>query len=190
MPAPALCWKKICVRPAPRKSPCSAPSPASLRKGRNRFRRARHRADRTHAAAARRHGSLSPRSRPQGQRHAGGSAAISCPDCAIPAFTHVLIVTLPEATPVHEAAALQADLRRAQIEPFAWVINQSFVEAQTARSVARAPAGRRSALHSGGSRATFLTHRPRALGARRTHRSGEAATTFSRTRTHSYNGLI
>jgi arsenite-transporting ATPase len=46
-------------------------------------------------------------------------------------FTHVLIVTLPEATPVHEAAALQADLRRAQIEPFAWVINQSFVEAQT-----------------------------------------------------------
>jgi arsenite-transporting ATPase len=43
-------------------------------------------------------------------------------------FTHVLIVTLPEATPVHEAAALQADLRRAQIEPFAWVINQSFAE--------------------------------------------------------------
>jgi arsenite-transporting ATPase len=41
-------------------------------------------------------------------------------------FTQVLIVTLPEATPVHEAAMLQADLRRAQIEPFAWVINQSF----------------------------------------------------------------
>ena len=41
-------------------------------------------------------------------------------------FTRVLVVTLPEATPVHEAAALQADLRRAQIEPFAWVINQSF----------------------------------------------------------------
>jgi arsenite-transporting ATPase len=43
-------------------------------------------------------------------------------------FTHVLIVTLPEATPVHEAAMLQDDLRRAQIEPFAWVINQSFAE--------------------------------------------------------------
>jgi arsenite-transporting ATPase len=42
-----------------------------------------------------------------------------------PAFTHILLVTLPEATPVHEAAALQADLRRARIEPFAWVINQS-----------------------------------------------------------------
>jgi arsenite-transporting ATPase len=43
-------------------------------------------------------------------------------------YTHVLIVTLPEATPVHEAAALQHDLRRAQIEPFAWVINQSFAQ--------------------------------------------------------------
>jgi len=43
-------------------------------------------------------------------------------------FTRVLIVTLPEATPVHEAATLQEDLRRAQIEPFAWVINQSFVD--------------------------------------------------------------
>ncbi len=41
-------------------------------------------------------------------------------------FTHVVIVTLPEATPVHEAAMLQADLRRAHIDPFAWVINQSF----------------------------------------------------------------
>ncbi len=41
-----------------------------------------------------------------------------------PDFTRVLIVTLPEATPVHEAAALQRDLRRAEIEPFAWVINQ------------------------------------------------------------------
>jgi arsenite-transporting ATPase len=44
-----------------------------------------------------------------------------------PDFTHVLVVTLPEATPVHEAAKLQQDLRRAGIEPFAWVINQSLV---------------------------------------------------------------
>ena len=44
-----------------------------------------------------------------------------------PAFTHILLVTLPEATPVHEAAALQEDLRRAHIEPFAWVINQSLL---------------------------------------------------------------
>ncbi len=41
-----------------------------------------------------------------------------------PNFTRVLIITLPEATPVHEAAALQRDLRRAEIEPYAWVVNQ------------------------------------------------------------------
>ncbi len=43
-----------------------------------------------------------------------------------PEFARVLIVTLPEATPVHEATQLQEDLRRAGIEPFAWVVNQSF----------------------------------------------------------------
>lgn len=43
-----------------------------------------------------------------------------------PRFTKVLLVTLPEATPVHEAADLQADLRRAGIEPFGWIVNQSF----------------------------------------------------------------
>lgn len=44
-----------------------------------------------------------------------------------PAFTRILLVTLPEATPVHEAADLQDDLRRARIEPFAWIINQSLL---------------------------------------------------------------
>lgn len=39
--------------------------------------------------------------------------------------TKVVIVTLAETTPVLEAAALQADLRRAGIEPWAWVVNQS-----------------------------------------------------------------
>lgn len=43
-------------------------------------------------------------------------------------FTRILIVTLPEATPVHEAAFLQEDLRRAGIEPYAWVINQTLAE--------------------------------------------------------------
>jgi arsenite-transporting ATPase len=43
-----------------------------------------------------------------------------------PNFTSVILVTLPEATPVHEAARLQDDLLRAGIQPFAWVINQSF----------------------------------------------------------------
>ncbi|MBL9158735.1 MAG: arsenical pump-driving ATPase [Verrucomicrobiales bacterium] len=44
-----------------------------------------------------------------------------------PGFTRLLLVTLAEATPVHEAAALQEDLRRAGIEPFAWVVNQSLL---------------------------------------------------------------
>ena len=42
-----------------------------------------------------------------------------------PGFTRVLICTVPEATPVHEAAELQRDLRRAGIAPYAWIINQS-----------------------------------------------------------------
>ena len=46
-------------------------------------------------------------------------------------YTHVLIVTLPEATPVHEAERLQGDLARAGITPFAWVINQSLLASGT-----------------------------------------------------------
>jgi arsenite-transporting ATPase len=44
---------------------------------------------------------------------------------ANPDYTKVLLVTLAEITPVSEAAQLQADLRRAGIEPFAWIINSS-----------------------------------------------------------------
>jgi arsenite-transporting ATPase len=40
-------------------------------------------------------------------------------------YTKALLVTLPETTPVLEAAQLQTDLRRAGIEPYAWVINNS-----------------------------------------------------------------
>ncbi len=46
-------------------------------------------------------------------------------------FTHVFVVTLPEATPVHEAERLQSDLKRAGIEPYAWVINQSLLASST-----------------------------------------------------------
>ncbi|XXY46156.1 ArsA-related P-loop ATPase [Sorangium sp. So ce269] len=46
-----------------------------------------------------------------------------------PQYTKILLVTLAETTPVSEAARLQADLRRAQIEPFAWVINSSLAAA-------------------------------------------------------------
>ncbi|MBK6908720.1 MAG: arsenical pump-driving ATPase [Rhodocyclaceae bacterium] len=48
-----------------------------------------------------------------------------------PGYTHTLIVTLAEATPVHEAARLQADLARAGITPMAWVINQSLLASGT-----------------------------------------------------------
>src|SRR5690606_2403659 len=48
-----------------------------------------------------------------------------------PTQTKVIIVTLAETTPVLEAAGLQADLRRAGIEPWAWVINQSLAVAST-----------------------------------------------------------
>jgi arsenite-transporting ATPase len=44
--------------------------------------------------------------------------------------TKILIVTLAEPTPVLEAAALQEDLRRAGIEPWAWVVNNSLAAAQ------------------------------------------------------------
>lgn len=43
-----------------------------------------------------------------------------------PRFSRILLVAIPEATPVHEAAKLQEDLLRAGIEPFAWVMNQCF----------------------------------------------------------------
>jgi arsenite-transporting ATPase len=58
-----------------------------------------------------------------------------------PHQTKVLIVTLAEPTPVLEAAGLQADLRRAGIEPWAWVINQSLAVAPTTSPLLRQRAG-------------------------------------------------
>jgi arsenite-transporting ATPase len=48
-----------------------------------------------------------------------------------PSYTHVVIVTLAEVTPVSQASALQDDLRRAKIEPYAWVINKSLAATGT-----------------------------------------------------------
>lgn len=48
-----------------------------------------------------------------------------------PKQTKILIVTLAEKTPVLEAANLQEDLRRAGIEPWAWVINNSIAATKT-----------------------------------------------------------
>lgn len=47
-----------------------------------------------------------------------------------PEQTKVLLVTLAETTPVLEAADLQADLRRAGIEPWAWIVNNSVAAAR------------------------------------------------------------
>ena len=60
-------------------------------------------------------------------RQMGGSVHYRTPMMQLqdPRQTKVIIVTLPETTPVLEAASLQADLRRAGIEPWAWVVNQS-----------------------------------------------------------------
>jgi arsenite-transporting ATPase len=48
-----------------------------------------------------------------------------------PDYTKIILVTLPETTPVLQAKVLQDDLRRASIEPFAWVINKSILAADT-----------------------------------------------------------
>jgi arsenite-transporting ATPase len=60
-------------------------------------------------------------------RHAAEGVRVVTPLMRLqdPKQTKILIVALPETTPVLEAAALQKDLRRAGIEPWAWVINAS-----------------------------------------------------------------
>jgi arsenite-transporting ATPase len=57
-----------------------------------------------------------------------------------PEFARMLVVTHAESTPVHEADRLQADLRRAGIEPFGWVINASLTTSGTTHATLRARA--------------------------------------------------
>ncbi len=59
--------------------------------------------------------------------HAPSDVRRLLPRLRDPEFTKILLVTLPEATPVHEAAQLQRDLARAEIRPFGWIVNQSLV---------------------------------------------------------------
>ena len=59
-----------------------------------------------------------------------------------PAATKVLLITLAETTPVLEAAELQADLERAGIHPWAWVVNNSVAAAEPTAPLLR----RRAAL--------------------------------------------
>lgn len=48
-----------------------------------------------------------------------------------PDYTKIILVTLPEATPVSQAAALKEDLQRARIGTFAWVVNKSLLASNT-----------------------------------------------------------
>jgi len=48
-----------------------------------------------------------------------------------PEQTSIVIVTLPETTPVLEAEHLQNDLRRAGIKPWGWIVNSSLAAAVT-----------------------------------------------------------
>lgn len=75
-------------------------------------------------------------------------------------YTRIVLVTLPEVTPVSQAAALQDDLRRAGIEPWAWVLNKGVLAAAPhdpllrarlageRRQVARVSAGLARRLHA------------------------------------------
>lgn len=47
-----------------------------------------------------------------------------------PTLTKVILVTLPKPTPVTEARVLQEDLKRAGIQPWAWVVNNSIAAAR------------------------------------------------------------
>jgi arsenite-transporting ATPase len=80
--------------------------------------------------------------------HANNGARIRTPLMLLqdPNYTKILIVALPETTPVLEASALQDDLRRAKIEPFAWVINGSLAAANPTDPVLRARAAAEVAL--------------------------------------------
>lgn len=53
-------------------------------------------------------------------------------------LTEVVIVTLPEATPVHEAVRLKADLTRAGMPTKWWIINASFYAAKTTNALLQA----------------------------------------------------
>jgi len=49
--------------------------------------------------------------------------------------TRILLVTLPETTPVLEAEYLQSDLKRAGINPWGWIVNSSLAAADTDHSL-------------------------------------------------------
>jgi arsenite-transporting ATPase len=75
-------------------------------------------------------------------RQMGASTGFRTPMMMLqdPDLTKVVLVTLPEPTPVTEARVLQDDLQRAGIHPWAWVVNTSLAAAQPASSFLRSRA--------------------------------------------------
>ena len=65
-------------------------------------------------------------------RQMGSSAGFTTPMMMLqdPTLTKAILITLPEQTPVLEASILQADLARAGIHPWAWVVNASLAAAR------------------------------------------------------------
>lgn len=64
-------------------------------------------------------------------RHSNGTMKLTTPLMRLqdPTYTKIIITTLPESTPVAEAEELQADLARADITPWAWILNNSLAAA-------------------------------------------------------------
>lgn len=75
-------------------------------------------------------------------RLAGGMETPSTPLMRLqdPEHTRIIIVTLPETTPVLEAAGLEDDLARAGIRPWAWVVNNALSAARTRSGILAARA--------------------------------------------------
>ena len=64
-----------------------------------------------------------------------------------PDFARMLLVTLAESTPVQEAERLQADVRRAGIEPYGWVIKRLALGSEHRSRDAARPRRRRMCPH-------------------------------------------
>lgn len=59
-------------------------------------------------------------------RHNAEGGRIRTPFMSLqdPELSKIILISLPETTPMREACSLQDDLKRAEIRPYAWIINQ------------------------------------------------------------------
>lgn len=74
------------------------------------------------------------------QSDAPESVKLLLPRLRDPDYTHVILVALPEPTPVHEAMKLSADLERAGIQPYGWIVNRSLANAGVTEPILAAKA--------------------------------------------------